>query len=162
MSELEHSSSLQSQEKPTLKVVGFVCDWSVDLKGALTEDGRLREVPNVYVMMIPCSGFIRPSWLEFALKNGADGVFVCGCPYGDCLNREGNFLIRNRIQQMRRRLQRQRIDPERVTMLAYGLHDREGFLLAIKAFLEDLRRRVVPGGQAVTRAAQQSSPNEIS
>lgn len=156
MSELEQGPLAQSQETLALKVVGFVCDWSVDLKGALTEDGRLREFPDVHVIMVPCSGFIRPSWLEFALKNGAHGAFVCGCPYGDCLNREGNFLIRDRIQQMRRRLQRQRIDPERVAMLAYGLHDREGFLSAIKAFLDDLRRRVGPGGQVVTKATQQN------
>jgi len=156
MSELERSPLAQPQERPDLKVVGFVCDWSVDLKGILTEDGRLREFPGVHVIMVPCSGFIRPSWLEFALKNGADGVFVCGCPYGDCLNREGNFLIRDRIQQMRRRLQRQRIDPERVAMLAYGLHDREGFLSAMRAFLDDLRKRVGPGGQVVTKATQQN------
>ncbi|MBI4280159.1 MAG: hydrogenase iron-sulfur subunit [Armatimonadetes bacterium] len=121
------------------KIIGFVCDWSVALAEAVTEDGRLRALPNVHIIMVPCSGFLRPQWVELALKQGADGAFVCGCPYGDCLNREGNYLIRDRIQQMRRRLQRQRVDPDRVAMIAYGFHDGEAFIAAVREFADRVR-----------------------
>lgn len=117
------------------KVVGFVCDWSVDLK-PLSDGSRLRELPNVRIISVPCSGFVRPGWLEEALNRGADGVFVTGCPYGDCLNREGNFLMRDRVDQLQRRLQRRKVDPARIGMLAFGLHDGAAFLAEVRAFAD--------------------------
>jgi F420-non-reducing hydrogenase iron-sulfur subunit len=129
------------------KVVGFVCDWSVDL-ASLLDGMRLRELPSVRVIRVPCSGFVRPGWLEDALARGADGVFILGCPYGDCLNREGNYLMRDRMDQLQRRLQRRRVDPARMAMLAHGLHDREAFLAEVRAFLDRLRGLAVPGPKA--------------
>jgi len=120
------------------KVVGFVCDWSVDL-APLLDGTRLRALPSVRLIRVPCSGFVRPSWLEDALTRGADGVFVLGCPYGDCLNREGNYLMRDRLDQLQRRLQRRRVDPARMALLAHGLHDHAAFLAEVRAFLERLR-----------------------
>ena len=125
------------------KVIGFICDWSVDLT-PLLDGGRLRELPNVRIIRVPCSGFIRPSWLEDALARGADGVFVTGCPYGDCLNREGNYLMRDRIDQLQRRLARRRVDAARLGMLAHGLHDREAFLAEVRTFVERLRALQAP------------------
>jgi len=119
-------------------VVGFVCVWSVGLDGLVDERGRLRAFPSVQVISVPCSGFVRPNWLEEALRLGAAGAFVTGCPYGDCLNREGNYLMRDRVEQLERRLQRRRVEPARVAMLAHGLHEQAGFLEAVGAFLRRL------------------------
>jgi coenzyme F420-reducing hydrogenase delta subunit len=121
-------------------VVGFVCDWAVATEGLTDEAGRLTVYPSVTLIRVPCSGFIRPAWLEDTLKAGADGVFVVGCPYGDCLNREGNYLMQERIDQLQRRLQRRKVEPERLVMLAHGLHDRDSFLADVAAMLEALRR----------------------
>jgi len=125
------------------KVVGFVCDWSVAL-APLLDGTRLRELPSVRVIPVPCSGFVRPDWLEDALTRGADGVFVLGCPYGDCLNREGNYLMRDRVDQLRRRLQRRRIDPARI-------HDRTAFLAEVRAFLDRLRALAAAAPKAPTK-----------
>jgi coenzyme F420-reducing hydrogenase delta subunit len=121
-------------------VIGFVCDWAVATQELTDGAGRLHAHPSVVLIRVPCSGFIRPAWLEDTLKAGAAGVFVVGCPYGDCLNREGNYLMRERIEQLQRRLQRRKIEPERLSMLAHGLHDREGFLAEVAGLLEALRR----------------------
>ncbi len=144
------------------KVVGFVCDWSVDL-GPITDGGRLRDLPNVRIIRVPCSGFLRPAWLEDTLIRGADGVFVTGCPYGDCLNREGNYLMRDRIEQLRRRLQRRRIDPARLGMMAHGLHDRAAFLAEVRAFAERVKALAVAPAVAVpsppTAAVAEGEPS---
>lgn len=129
------------------KIVGFVCDWSVELPPLLAGN-RLRDLPNVYIIRVPCSGFVRPSWMTDALNQGADGVFVTGCPYGDCLNREGNFLMRDRVDQEQRRLQRRRIDPGRMAMLAHGLHDREAFLADVRAFSDRLAELAAASSKA--------------
>jgi F420-non-reducing hydrogenase iron-sulfur subunit len=116
------------------RIVGFLCDWAVASEGLVREDGRMRDLPNVTLVKVPCSGFVRPAWLELALRNGADGAFVCGCPLGDCFNRLGNNLIADRVVQMRRRLERQKVQPDRVATVFYGLHDQAEFVAAVRAF----------------------------
>jgi F420-non-reducing hydrogenase iron-sulfur subunit len=139
------------------RVVGFVCDWAVSTDGLTDEAGRLLRHPSVVLIRVPCSGFIRPSWLEDTLKAGAQGVFVVGCPYGDCLNREGNYLMQERIEQLQRRLQRRKIEPERLSMLAHGLHDREAFLADVAALLGALQRL---GGAPPAPAARKAAAAE--
>jgi F420-non-reducing hydrogenase iron-sulfur subunit len=133
------------------RVVGFVCDWAVATGDLVDDAGRLRAHPSVVVIRVPCSGFIRPAWLEDALKSGAQGVFVVGCPYGDCLNREGNYLMRERIDQLQRRLQRRKIEPQRLVMMAHGLHDHDAFLGEVAVMLDALR--ALGRGQAAPGAA---------
>ncbi len=116
------------------KIVGFLCDWAVSPAGLLQADGTMRDLPNVTLIRVPCSGFIRPAWLEFALRNGAEGAFVCGCPLGDCFNRLGNNLIGDRVVQMRRRMERQKIHPDRVATIYFGLHEQREFVAAVREF----------------------------
>ena len=58
-----------------MKVVGFVCDWSVDLH-PLLDGRRLRGVEGVHIVRVPCSGFVRPAWVEDALTAGGQNF---GC-----------------------------------------------------------------------------------
>jgi F420-non-reducing hydrogenase iron-sulfur subunit len=137
------------------RVVGFVCDWAVATSTIADGAGRLRAHPSVVLIRVPCSGFMRPGWLEDTLKAGADGVFVVGCPYGDCLNREGNYLMRERVDQLQRRLQRRKVDAARLAMLAHGLHDTSAFLADVAAFVDRLRQL---GPAAAPRAAGPARP----
>jgi len=126
------------------RIIGFLCDWAVSADGIVRDDGTMHDLPNVSLIKVPCSGFMRPAWLEFALRNGADGVFVCGCPLGDCFNRLGNNLIRDRVVQMRRRLERQKVQPDRVTTIFYGLHDQAEFVRAVREFSEHVAAMPAP------------------
>jgi coenzyme F420-reducing hydrogenase delta subunit len=65
---------------------------------------------------------------------------------GDCLNREGNWIMEDRIDQLRKRLARQKVDPDRIAFFAYGLHDQQAFLDAVQAFVD--RLRALGGGKA--------------
>ncbi len=141
----------------TPKLVGFVCDWAVATAGITDATGRLKAHPSVAIIRIPCSGFIRASWLEDTLKAGADGVFVVGCPYGDCLNREGNYLVRDRVDQLARRLARRKVDPARLTMMAHGLHDVDAFLAEVGALVERLAQ-VAPAAPARPAATPAQRP----
>ncbi len=135
------------------RIVGFLCDWAVSSEGLIREDGTMRDLPNVTLIKIPCSGFVRPAWLEFALRSGADGAFVCGCPLGDCFNRLGNNLIADRVIQMRRRLERQKVQPDRVATIFFGLHDREEFVAAVRDFCERIARLPAPPPAPARRPA---------
>ena len=147
------------------RIVGFLCDWAVAADGIIREDGTMPDVPGVTLIKIPCSGFTRPAWLEFALRNGAEGVFVCGCPLGDCFNRVGNNLIGERVEQLRRRIERQRINPERIAAIFYRRDAQAAFVSAVRAFADKvagLPGPVLPPARtpAAPRAAAPAKPAE--
>jgi F420-non-reducing hydrogenase iron-sulfur subunit len=143
------------------RIVGFLCDFAVDASTLTAPDGTMRQVPNVTLIKVPCSGFIRPAWLEFALRNGAAGTFVCGCPLGDCFNRLGNNLIGDRVTQLRRRFERQKIHPDRIAAIYFGLHDQAQFVAAVKAFSDHvagLPGPVVPAPRTPARPGAAARP----
>jgi coenzyme F420-reducing hydrogenase delta subunit/ferredoxin len=46
--------------------------------------------PSTAAIALPCTGMLPPSFVEYALRSGADGVLVTGCREGDCEYRLGN------------------------------------------------------------------------
>ncbi|MGE0199844.1 MAG: hydrogenase iron-sulfur subunit [Candidatus Melainabacteria bacterium] len=87
--------------KSKVKMIGLVCERSVDLTGCLDESGCMKDDPSVKIIKLPCSGEIQPIMIETALKNGAEGVFTTGCRIGDCHYREGNKFLMERLEGKR-------------------------------------------------------------
>jgi len=96
------------------KLIGIVCERSVDFENKLDENGYLLDNPAVKIIKVPCSGQIQPIMLETALKNGAAGTFAVGCRMGDCHYREGNKFCRERLQGKRMPKLKPMVDKRRV------------------------------------------------
>src|SRR5687768_13543042 len=96
------------------KIIGIVCERSVDFDGKLDEQSNLLENPAVKIIKVPCSGQIQPIMLETALKNGAVGTFALGCRMGDCHYREGNKFCRDRLLGKRMPKLKPTVDKRRV------------------------------------------------
>ncbi len=96
------------------KVIGIVCERSVDFAGKLDDNGYLLDNPTVKIIQVPCSGQIQPIMLETALKNGASGTFAVGCRMGDCHYREGNKFCRERLIGKRMPKLKPSVDKRRV------------------------------------------------
>ncbi|MBY0405253.1 MAG: hydrogenase iron-sulfur subunit [Cyanobacteria bacterium] len=96
------------------KMIGIVCERSVDLDGHLDANNMMNDDPTVKIIKVPCSGHIQPIMLETALKLGADGVFATGCRMGDCHYREGNKFLRERLLGERMPKLKPNVDKKRV------------------------------------------------
>ncbi len=80
-------------------ILGFVCSHGVSLEGIHNpETGALKDMPNVRVIVVPCTGIINPNILSFSIRSGADGVFISGCPINDCHYRLGNSWLIERLR----------------------------------------------------------------
>jgi ferredoxin len=88
------------------KVVVYGCE-----NGLKIED---LEDSGIAAVVMPCSGMLPPSLLDYALKNGADGVFVTGCRDGDCFQRFGNRWTMARLTGEREPHLLRRTDKEKV------------------------------------------------
>ncbi len=121
------------------KVIGFVCNKSVDLEGVVDwERGTLRSFPNVRIVPLVCSGLINPNITAFALRAGADGVFVTGCQPNDCHFRMGNTWLEERFSGNRRPTLKVGVDGKVRVFWSSGV-ERKAFLKEVGDFVEDLR-----------------------
>lgn len=87
----------------------------------LKEDG-LPE--NVILNRLVCTGKLQVSALLKAFENGADGVFVVGCPEDTCHNIMGSQRAAKRVQAVKQALKELDVEPERIEMyhLERGFH----------------------------------------
>ncbi len=125
---------LAANGKP--KLLGFVCEWSLGRTDHIHEDGTVKGMEHIKTIKIPCSGFVKTEWVTVAFENGAQGVFVLGCPLGDCHFNEGNFIINGRLEQHTGRMvNRKTIDDSgRVAELYLGVTGNNDFFGQLEDF----------------------------
>ena len=118
------------------KLIGFVCEWSLGRTDYIHEDGTVKGMEHIKTIKIPCSGFVKTEWVTVAFENGAQGVFVLGCPLGDCHFNEGNFIINERLAQHVGRLTNRKIldDKARVAELYLGATENGEFFSQLQDF----------------------------
>ncbi len=79
-------------------IIGFICENSIKKDVLLNSEGKgLKDMPDVPVIMLPCAGMLNHSMVEYALRSGADGVFICGCQIKECYYREGSKWAHERF-----------------------------------------------------------------
>ncbi len=79
---------------------------------------------NVRLTRVPCTGKLEVATMLKAFEDGADGVYVVGCPTDGCHNVEGSQRAAKRVAAVREALQELDVEPERAKMyhLPRGLH----------------------------------------
>ncbi len=79
---------------------------------------------NIRLTRVPCTGKLEVATMLKAFEDGADGVYVVGCPTDGCHNVEGSQRAAKRVAAVREALQELDVEPERVHMyhLPRGLH----------------------------------------
>ncbi len=98
------------------KVVAFFCNWCTYLAADLAGTSRMKYAPNARVIRVMCSGRIDPQFVMEALANGADGVLIGGCHFGDCHYQSGNHKAFRRFQLLKRVLLGMGIEEDRIRL----------------------------------------------
>ena len=109
------------EHKPT--IVAFLCNWCSYTGADLAGTSRMKYSSNVRIIRIMCSGRVEPTFVLKALKEGADGVLICGCHPGDCHYINGNFKARRRIKLLKEILPQFGFDQERLRLTWIGASD---------------------------------------
>jgi F420-non-reducing hydrogenase iron-sulfur subunit len=98
------------------KIVGFLCNWCSYTGADLAGTSRVKYPSNVRSIRVMCSARVDPTFVLKALREGADGVLICGCHPGDCHYVEGNYKAMRRFVLLRRMLKEFGIEEERVRL----------------------------------------------
>jgi F420-non-reducing hydrogenase iron-sulfur subunit len=97
-------------------IVGFLCNWCSYTGADLAGTSRVKYPPNVRAIRVMCTARIDPTFVFKALKEGADGVLICGCHPGDCHYVEGNYKAMRRYALLKRMLKDYGIEDDRVRL----------------------------------------------
>ena len=104
-----------SRLEGTTRIVVFGCDCGADVKSA--------ESVDTAVMSLICTGMLPPSFVEYALRGGADGVMIAGCRVGGCEYRLGDRWTKERLARHREPYLRHNVPAERLCLTQASSHD---------------------------------------
>ena len=94
------------------RIVVFGCDCAADV--------RVLAAPQVAAFSLLCTGQLPPSFVEYALRSGADGILITGCRTGDCQFRFGNTWTGERLARKREPHLRANVASQRVRLAWYS------------------------------------------
>ena len=94
-------------------VVSFCCNWCAYAGADAAGTAKMQYPSNIHIIRILCSGMLHPNVVMESLKNGADGVLVCGCHPGDCHYQDGNLRAEQRAEAIQLLLEDYGLEPER-------------------------------------------------
>ena len=120
------------------KVVVFGCDCAADV--------RALAGPDTTALSLPCTGMLPPSFVEYAIRDGADGVMLTGCV--ECAYRLGNRWVEERLNGARQPLLRANVSRERVRVVWAGTEQEAHVAQELALFRRTLRELGRPAAHA--------------
>lgn len=117
------------------RVVVFGCDKGADVR-------RLAAADTAAISLL-CTGMLPPSFVEYALRSGADGVLVTGCRDGGCDFRLGIEWTRERLAHRREPHLRSLVPQDRLRLVFASRTDQSRLASALNDFRTQLETRAI-------------------
>jgi len=121
------------------EITAFYCLYcgymASDTAGAL----QLQYPANVKFVRLPCTGKTDIRYLLQAFEQGADGVYVVGCPLGNCHHVRGNERGRARVKRAQMMLDHIGIGADRLDMFFMTGSQGHAFADAARAMTDRIR-----------------------
>lgn len=112
------------------KILVYGCDHAMKMEQL--------DMPGVAALSLPCTGALPPSFVDYAIRHGADGVILTGCRKGDCFHRPGNFWVEERISGARKPQLKRSIDRQRLMVSWAAISDKKELMADIETFRQQL------------------------
>jgi coenzyme F420-reducing hydrogenase delta subunit len=98
------------------KIQAIICNWCSYAGADLAGGARIQYPPDIRAVRVMCTGRIDMLFILKAFVDGADGVLVSGCHFGDCHYLEGNFKAAKRMFMIKNLLRNIGLDDKRFRM----------------------------------------------
>jgi coenzyme F420-reducing hydrogenase delta subunit/NAD-dependent dihydropyrimidine dehydrogenase PreA subunit len=141
------NNTLQAIEKISgdTKILVYGCDHAMEMEKLA--------IPGVAALSLPCTGALPPSFIDYAIRHGADGVILTGCRKGDCFHRPGNFWVDERLAGTRKPQLNRSFDRRRLMVSWAAISDKKELLADIETFRQQLSALDSQGAQVSFGAA---------
>jgi F420-non-reducing hydrogenase iron-sulfur subunit len=98
------------------KIIAIICNWCSYAGADLAGGSRIQYPPDIRAIRVMCTGRIDPLFILKAFQDGADGVLVSGCHFGDCHYLEGNYKAAKRMFLLKSVLKNIGLEDKRLRM----------------------------------------------
>ena len=117
------------------KIVVFGCDKGADVTALSSTDTA--------TLSLICTGMLPPSFIEYALRSGVDGIVVTGCRDGGCDFRLGMEWTRARLTRQREPHLRNLVPLDRLQLVEASRSDGKQLAAAVNEFRTQLENQTV-------------------
>ncbi len=121
------------------RIIGYLCTWCSYPGADLAGGSRTKSPHNFKIIRVPCSGRVSPELVLRTFREGADGVFVMGCHFGDCHYINGNHRTAKRIPVLKKILEFAGIESERLRLEWVSASEGDRFAQLATEFTETIR-----------------------
>jgi len=135
---LEHVIDRTARPAGGARVLVLGCDCAAQLGGAVEPASGSGAPAGAAMLSAPCVALWPPVFIEHALRSGADGVLVTGCPPHDCTYRLGARWTEQRLAGRRLPHLRAQVPRDRVRLHGFLREDKEGLRQAVENFQHEL------------------------
>jgi F420-non-reducing hydrogenase iron-sulfur subunit len=98
------------------KIIAIICNWCSYAGADLAGGARIQYPPDIRAVRVMCTGRVDPLFIMKAFQDGADGVLISGCHFGDCHYLEGNYKAAKRMFLVKNILKNIGLDDRRLRM----------------------------------------------
>ncbi len=98
------------------QILAIICHWCSYAGADLAGGARIQYPPDIRAIRVMCTGRIDMLFILKAFVEGADGVLVSGCHFGDCHYLEGNYKAAKRMFMIKSLLKNIGLDDKRFRM----------------------------------------------
>jgi heterodisulfide reductase subunit D len=146
----------------TPRVLVFACNWCSYAGADTAGVSRLQQPPHFRLLRVMCSGRVHPAHVLRAFANGADGVMVSGCHFGDCHYRFGNHRAVEQYAKMQALVRLLGLEPERLRLEWISAAEGVRFAEVMDEFVAQVRRLgpspIAPDGRIAEAFADAAAP----
>ncbi|MFA5613878.1 MAG: hydrogenase iron-sulfur subunit [Methanoculleus sp.] len=98
------------------KIIAIICNWCSYAGADLAGSARTQYPTDIRAIRVMCTGRVDPLFIMKAFQDGADGVLISGCHFGDCHYLEGNYKAAKRMFLLKSVLKNIGLDDKRLRM----------------------------------------------
>jgi coenzyme F420-reducing hydrogenase delta subunit/ferredoxin len=128
-------AQIKAQPDGTTKLVIFGCN-----KGADVQELAAADTAAVSLL---CTGMLPPSFIEYALRSGVDGIVITGCRDGGCDFRLGMEWTRERLAHRREPHLRSLVPQDRLRLVYASRTEQNRLATAVSEFRNQLETQTV-------------------
>ncbi len=104
------------EKRPEEKILAFACNWCSYAGADYAGVSRLQYPPTARLIRTMCSGRVDDAFIWYGFKKGAPVILVSGCHIGDCHYINANHWTVQRIEKVRKKMEKRGIRPERLQL----------------------------------------------
>jgi heterodisulfide reductase subunit A len=126
-------------QNPERKILAFCCNWCSYAGADFAGVSRLQYPASVRIIRTMCAGRVHPNFILHAFERGAAQVLLSGChPPGDCHYLSGNLRAQERVEKLKKKLQKRGIDPDRLRLAWVSATEGRIFQRVVREMAEKL------------------------